>query len=78
MAKRGRPAYVNPSIVVNVKLYLIPGEDDDLIQWFTQIPPGMRARCVMAGLRGASLDTVVLEGLPDDDEVADLLGERLW
>jgi hypothetical protein len=78
MAKRGRPRAETPRTIVRVKLYLVPGEDDDLIQWFEGIPDRLRARYVMAALRGAGLELEIGEDLPSDDEVADLLGDRLW
>lgn len=77
MAKRGRPR-AGPREIVSVKLYLVPGEDDDLIEWFASIPARLRARYVMAALRGAGLEVEIGEDLPSDDEVADLLGDRLW
>jgi hypothetical protein len=64
-------------VVINIKLYLVPGEDDDLMGWFERIPDGLRARYVLAALRGAGL-AFVGEDLPTDDEIADLLGDRLW
>ena len=78
MAKRGRPKRARTAVVVNVKLYLDPVEDRDLVEWFAGLPAGLRAQSVMAALRGASLGEVEAEGLPSDDEVADLLGGRLW
>ena len=78
MGKRGRPPRERPAVVVNVKLYLDPEIDGDLVQWFAGLPDGTRAQCVMAALRGASLGEVAADGLPSDEEVADLLGGRLW
>ena len=78
MAKRGRPRRERPVVIVNLKLYLDPVEDRDLVEWFAELPAGLRAQSVMAALRGASLGDVSADGLPSDDEVADLLGDRLW
>jgi len=78
MAKRGRPPRERPAVVIRIKLYLDPVDDEDLVEWFASLPDGLRAQSVMAALRGASLGEVSSDGLPSDDEVADLLGGRLW
>lgn len=79
MGRRGRPRRERPAEIVNVKLYLDPVEDEDLVGWFGSLPAGCRAQAVIARLRsGTSLGGAVVEGLPSDEEVAEVLGGRLW
>ena len=42
-------------IRIVLKLTLRPGPDDDLIQFFGNIPPGRRPEAVKAALRGGNL-----------------------
>ncbi|MCP4536644.1 MAG: hypothetical protein GY832_05815 [Chloroflexi bacterium] len=72
MAKRGRPRLEQPPIVVNLKLRLYVGMDDDLIAFFDAIPPGFRAGKVKQALQSGAT-TVDLADLPDDDEITDAL-----
>ena len=75
MAKRGRPWPVGRAAsarIVNLKLRLYPGEDDDLIAFFGAIPPRMRVMMVKQALRSGSLQ-VMFSDVPDDDEVMDAL-----
>ena len=75
-----RPRNAVQSEVVALKLYLRPGEDDDLIAFFERYPSGARLRAIMvkAALRGAGLD--VARDVDDDlfDEVADAFDDRTW
>jgi len=62
--------------VINVKLLLTPGEDDDLIALFQNLPPRCKAQTVIAALRGTSTIALWTKDLPDDgddDEVIDTL-----
>ena len=43
MTQRGRPRLPVQAVVLNLKLRLRPGVDDDLIAFFGQIPPRHRA-----------------------------------
>jgi hypothetical protein len=71
----GRPPLDNPPEIVQVKLRLYPGEDDDLRAFFDQIPHGHRADAVKAALRSGEIRTVEIEDLPSDaDMAADLSG----
>ena len=72
MAKRGRPRLAQTPIVVNLKLRLYAGVDDDLIAFFDSLPPGFRAGAVKQALRSGAT-TVHLADLPADDEIADAL-----
>ena len=53
------------------------GEDDDLIQFFQRIPKRKRIAALKAALRAGGMQTVNLEGLPTDDELADSVEEFL-
>lgn len=56
----GRPRNEPPSIEINVRLYLRPGRDDDLIAFFAKYPvgDGRRPGAVIAALRGSGLRAV--------------------
>jgi len=62
MARRGRPPSPRTASarVVNIKLRLYPGEDDDLIAFFGGIIPRLRAACVKAALRSGMQQGAVL------------------
>lgn len=77
MAQRGRPRLPTQAVVVNLKLRLRPGVDDDLIAFFGQIPARHRAGAAKAAMRSGSLGTALMADLPADDAVADALGELL-
>jgi hypothetical protein len=66
----GRPPLENPPEIVQIKLRLYPGEDDDLRRFFEQIPHGHRADAVKAALRTGNLGTVELNDLPSDEAMA--------
>ena len=53
MAKRGRPRSPRTAsaTIVNVKMRLYAGEDDDLIDFFAAIPGRLRAAMVKQALR---------------------------
>lgn len=77
MAQRGRPRLPVPAVVLNLKLRLRPGVDDDLIAFFGQIPSRHRAGAAKAAMRSGNLGAAALADLPADDAVADALGELL-
>ena len=55
---RGRPKLPYNVIVIRISLTLREGDDDDLIEYFSQLPPGKRAVALRIALRtGASLHT---------------------
>jgi hypothetical protein len=75
----GRPP-LKPSeqpIIVQTKLRLYPGADDDLIEFFQDIPSGYRADAVKAALRSGNIGAVEIEDLPADDVLAGALEELL-
>lgn len=49
--RRGRPRAETPAIVLQIKMRLYPGEDDDLLSFFSSIPPLSRAAMVKRTLR---------------------------
>ena len=55
-------------IIVQVKLSLRPGEDDDLITFFSQVPERLRVAAVKQALRSGGM-SVQLDNLPSDDEI---------
>jgi len=77
MKPRGRPRLPEQAVVVNLKLRLRPGVDDDLIAFFARIPPRFRAGAAKAAMRSGNLATAAATDLPADDAVADVLGELL-
>ena len=76
MAKRGRPPSVRAASawVVQIKLRLYPGEDDDLIAFLAGVPRRLRAAMVKRALRsgvGGQIDVDEAES----DELLDALDE---
>ena len=68
----GRRKRQTPVIVVRTAITLTPGLDDDLIAVFGQVPARKRSSFIKSGLRTGSLQ-VNIEGLPDDNELAESL-----
>ena len=73
---RGRPLSTVKPVVVRVALYLRPGEDDDLIAFFTPVPVGLRASAVKQALRLGRLNLSITD-LPSDEDVEDALDRLL-
>ena len=71
-AKRGRPRLVQPPRIYFIKLRLYPGQDDDRIVFLDAVPCRLRAAAVKGALRTGNLK-VRLDGLPDDEQMADAL-----
>lgn len=74
---RGRKRNPTPAILVNVKLCLIPGEDDDLIAFFQGCPHNKRARTVQAALRGGCFVGLAGDDLADE-EIINAFEERIY
>jgi hypothetical protein len=74
---RGRPRNQTRPFVVNFKLYLVPGEDDDLIAFFQGCPTNKRAKTVQAALRGGCF---VGQAVADvaDEEILSAFEERIF
>ncbi len=70
--KRGRPKLVQPPRIYFIKLRLYPGQDDDLIAFLSGVPYRLRTAAVKGALRTGNLK-VRLDGLPDDEQMADAL-----
>ena len=70
-----RPRCDTRPIVVNVKLYLYEGLDDDLIAFFQSIPKGGRAQAVAIALRDGMPDVVQQENAED---LADAFDSMLY
>jgi hypothetical protein len=64
----GRPPLSEKTVVVRVALFLRPGEDDDLIEFFAPVPVRQRASAVKQALRSGKLQ-VNLDNLPSDDDI---------
>jgi hypothetical protein len=73
---RGRPPSCVKPVVVRVALYLRPGEDDDLIAFFTPVPVRLRASAVKQALRSGRLNLSIAD-LPSDEDVEDALDRLL-
>ncbi len=73
MKPRGRPRLPEQAVVLNLKLRLRPGVDDDLIAFFSQVPLRHRAGAAKAAMRSGNLGAAVLVDLPTDETVADAL-----
>ena len=70
-----RPRLPVPSLLVNVKFHLRPGEDDDLIRFFAELPPRRRATALKVVLRMGGMTQVSADELPDDVALAEALLE---
>jgi hypothetical protein len=57
-----------PSIHVHLCLRLRPGDDDDLLSFFSQIPPRQRPAALKAALRAGGMSAgMVLVAVDDED-----------
>ena len=69
MRSPGRPRKcVDKLLVVRLTLRLWAGEDDDLIAFFGQAPPGKKAALVRSALRNGSLIEVAADTSSDDED----------
>ena len=68
----GRPRLVLPSIYFHLSLRLRPGEDDDLIEFFSLIPLRRRAGALKAALRAGGMSAGMAQtgGVDDDADMA--------
>ncbi len=64
-------------VVIRTVLSLREGEDDDLIEAFRSVPPRKRSAYIKAAMRSGGMKAVNVEGLPDDDELAESLDNFL-
>ncbi len=68
----GRPRSNLMTVLIRTVLTLREGEDDDLIEAFRGVPARKRAAFIKAAMRSGGLQ-INLDGLPDDNELADSL-----
>jgi hypothetical protein len=59
-------------VVIRTALTLREGEDDDLLEVFLKVPARKRANFIKSAMRQGGLN-VEIEGLPNDDELAEAL-----
>jgi hypothetical protein len=59
---------MTPAVIVQVKLSLRLGEDDDLIAFFERVPDRLRVAAVKQALRSGGM-TMQLDDLPSDEEI---------
>ena len=71
-----RPLLPQKSVVVRVALFLRPGEDDDVIDFFASIPVELRASALKQALRSGQLHVNLTE-LPSDDDIEESLDNLL-
>jgi hypothetical protein len=74
MAKRGRPRSPRAASaqIIHTKLRLYPGEDNDLIAFFAEIPLGDRAARIKQALR-SGINTEASPGVDLDDDLLEAL-----
>ncbi|HPH98673.1 MAG TPA: hypothetical protein PKW33_22030 [Anaerolineaceae bacterium] len=65
-------------VIVPLKLWLLPGRDDDIIRFMQSIPDRQRAAAVMRAMRGGlSNQAQPASAQEETDSILDQLGE-LW
>jgi len=74
---RGRKRSQTRSVVINIKLYLVPGCDDDLIAFFQGCQFKQRAKMVQAALRGGNFIGQANDDLADE-EIINAFDERIF
>ena len=70
---RGRPRLTVQPQVINIKLRLHPGEDEDLLSFLSGVPDRRRASAVKMAMRSGNLARVDTATLQDDDDFEELL-----
>jgi hypothetical protein len=66
----GRPRSQQIKVIVPIgALFLIQGEDDDLIDFFKSLPTGKRRAGLKAALRAGGMKTIRVDELSDDAEL---------
>lgn len=66
---RGRSKNKIAPIVIRLNLSLYPGEDDDLIEFFTSIPKRKRVAAAKAAWRNGNITVRQFDDLPDEDSL---------
>ena len=64
----GRPRLALPSVYFHLSLRLRPGEDDDLIEFLSQVPLRRRASALKTALRAGGLSVDIARVAAGDDD----------
>lgn len=65
-------------VIVPLKLWLIPGRDDDIMEFLESIPSGQRASAIISAMRNGLLNQiVVIEQNDETSSILDSLG-KVW
>lgn len=72
----GRPR-LPPAVCIGIKLTLRPGQDDDLLAFFANIPPAHRAAAVCRALRAGEMQIIQAGPAAEDDTLFDLAAHLL-
>jgi hypothetical protein len=63
-------------VVVQIKLWLIPGRDEDVIGYLQSIPSGQRASAVIKAMRGGLMnEPKILTEQEEANSILDALGD---
>lgn len=76
LPRRGRPRLADRPVSIRIHLRLRPGEDDDLLAFFTRYAPRQRAIALKSALRAGRLSAVTAPAVAEDilaEAVGDLL-----
>jgi hypothetical protein len=73
----GRPKIEEEPVIINIKLTLYSSQDQDLIDWFENLPSRGRASAVMSALRSGSIVLGEEANGTGEDEMAEDLGAFL-
>lgn len=74
----GRPAKAGDPVIVNVKLSLWPGEDDDLIDFFNNATTTYATAVKVALRSGGGLQALIDPDQIADDEMDDVLSNMVF
>jgi hypothetical protein len=74
----GRPPLAVPARLIRITLSLRPGEDDDLLVFFDELPAGSRARAVVTALRQGGVRETAVGGAFDEVELLAALDDLLF
>ena len=73
----GRSRKTGQLRIYRLTLRLWEGEDDDLIAFLQAIPEGKRASAIKIALRSGRIETLVMDDLADEDDLASLADDLL-
>ena len=75
--RRGRPPLQCQVLTIHITLNLREGEDDDLLHFFTHLPPRWRAAALKSTLRAGGM-AVTAGDAAQDDELSDAAANLLF